>query len=854
MKNTFLPLLFLLFATTAMATHNRAGHIFYRQTDNLTVEATVVTWTKASSLPADRDTITLCWGDDICERVARANGLGSPPQGDTIGFNYKRNYYTAVHTYGQTGAYTLSMTDPNRNAGVLNVNYPNSEQVRFHIETLVTLLDVEGGMENHSPRVLAEPILLGHIYQPFVYAPEAYDPDADSLSFELTVPLQDTGTIVPNYVELTAIEANPDNQLSLDPQTGKLVWDSPYRAGLYAVAILIRSFRDGVEIGSTILDMEIVIESFGNSMPTLSLSPAYDEAHLHCLSVGDTLELNLTAQEADMGEEATIEFFSGLTETLSAPEGFFYLGSDNEALFRWIVTEAQEREQPYQLTIKVVDGQGYADYTVLRFVVKGCADNEAGQQIGGICFWDANENGIHDDDEILLPNQRLTLAPASLLTASNVEGDYAFYVSPGQYQLEIQGDSCWYLTTDSATYTIDLDEGEEEIRNFGFNRFFANDTEFEAMVASGPTRCNQEVPFWLALKNTACRASSGWMALIRDENLASLASASQPPDFVSGDTLWWAFEPVDPSRGAIWELSFQLGGPQFLGMELNFELLIFSQDCVPIGQTGIQGPWDPNLGELNYCARYVYTSELLCAYDPNDKLVQPARGEDKNYTLFDEKLEYTIRFQNTGNDTAFTVTLRDTLDPNLDWNTFAPLSSSHPNEFVLDQRTGVLIFTFRAINLPDSTTNQVGSQGFVSYTISARSGLAENTLVTNRAGIYFDSNPPILTNTTANTLVSQIPGVSASKNVHRPKGIEVKVYPNPFSETLHFEIQSEREQRMLLEVFDLSGRLLFSSTGKILQGSTLIPLSGHQLPGKGAFIYKISTPGEVSCGKIIKLD
>ncbi len=853
MKNTFLPILLTLLSTAALATHNRAGYIFYRQAGNLTVEATVVTWTRASSLPADRDTLTLCWGDGICERVARSNGPGSPPQGDVIGFDYKRNYYTAIHTYSQTGVYTIFMTDPNRNGGVLNVNFPNSDQIMFHIETTVTLLDVEGGMENHSPRVLASPILLGHLAQPFVYAPEAYDPDADSLSFELTVPLQDSGMAVPNYVELTEIGPGPGNHLSLDPHTGKLVWDSPQQPGLYGLAILIRSFRDGVEIGATILDLEILIGSNGNAMPMLSISPAYTESHLHCLSVGDTLELGFIAQDEDAGEEATLEFFSGFNEILTAPEGFSYTGSaSGEAAFLWIVTGAQEREQPYQMTIRAVDGQGYADYRVLRFVVKGCADNEAGQQVSGICFWDANENGIQDDDETPLPNRPLTLSPAGLLTASGAEGRFAFYVPPGDYQLEVREDPCWYLTTDSAVYAIALEEEEEETRNFGFNRIFANDTEFAAGMASGPTRCNQEVPFWLALKNTACRPNNGWIALIRDENMASLASASQPPDQVSGDTLWWAFEPVIPGQGAVWELTFQLGGPEFLGMEMNFEMLVFSENCTPIGPTDIQGPWGQE--ELNFCARYIYSPELLCAYDPNDKLAQPARGEGMNYTLFDEKLEYTIRFQNTGNDTAFTVVLRDTLDPALDWATFEPFSSSHPYEFVLDQHTGVLIFTFRDINLPDSAANEVASQGFVSYTLSPRAGLPENTLAANRAGIYFDSNPPIMTNTTENTLVSQLPGTTAAKEAPVASGLQVKAYPNPFLEAVYFEIESPLDQRIALEIFDLAGRRVYLHTCKLFAGNATIQLSSLQLPGGGAFIYRVATRKEVSWGKIVVLD
>ena len=138
-------LLFILVAGSvgqALATHNRAGEITVEQVgdcvESLTVRATITTYTKASSRPADRDTLTICWGDGNCERVARFNGPGNPPQGEILENDTKKNLYIALHTYPSRGTYVLSMTDPNRNGGILNVNFPNSDQVKFHIQTTYT--------------------------------------------------------------------------------------------------------------------------------------------------------------------------------------------------------------------------------------------------------------------------------------------------------------------------------------------------------------------------------------------------------------------------------------------------------------------------------------------------------------------------------------------------------------------------------------------------------------------------------------------------------------------------------------------------------------------------------------------
>jgi len=144
------------FSQILNATHNRAGEISYVQTGPLTIQATITTYTKASSIPADRDTLTICWGDGFCELVPRSNGNGEILPNDT-----KVNYYIATHEYVGLGRFTVSMNDPNRNAGVCNVNAPNSDNVPFHIETTVTLFNTSLQGFNNSPILLQPPIDIG---------------------------------------------------------------------------------------------------------------------------------------------------------------------------------------------------------------------------------------------------------------------------------------------------------------------------------------------------------------------------------------------------------------------------------------------------------------------------------------------------------------------------------------------------------------------------------------------------------------------------------------------------------------------------------------------------------------------
>jgi len=149
---------------------------------------------------------------------------------------------------------------------------------------------------------------------------------------------------------------------------------------------------------------------------------------------------------------------------------------------------------------------------------------------------------------------------------------------------------------------------------------------------------------------------------------------------------------------------------------------------------------------------YTYSDILRCSYDPNDKLATPLGIGDENLTLKNQDIQYTIRFQNTGNYPAENIMIIDTLDENFDLSTFEFLNSSHIISEI-DLKDNVLKFFFTGIFLADSVNNEPLSHGFISYKISPKQGLDDYTLVQNKADIYFDYNNSVVTNTTVNSLV-----------------------------------------------------------------------------------------------------
>jgi len=226
------------------------------------------------------------------------------------------------------------------------------------------------------------------------------------------------------------------------------------------------------------------------------------------------------------------------------------------------------------------------------------------------------------------------------------------------------------------------------------------------------------------------------------------------------------------------------------------------------------------------------------SFDPNDKTAIPLGSGPAHFVHPGTPLEYHIRFQNTGNDTAFLVVIRDTLSKHFDFGKIEPRGSSNLYEFA-QINDSIVQFTFRNILLPDSTTNPEGSQGFVDFSIYPKKDLADGTAVFNKAAIYFDFNKPIITNA-----VKRIYGKYVTVKINEPVGaafVPVKVYPNPFMAEATFELpENTYTGDHLLTLMDASGR----SLRQIYFEGNKCTLRRGDLP-QGIIAWTISTHGKV---------
>lgn len=184
--------------------------------------------------------------------------------------------------------------------------------------------------------------------------------------------------------------------------------------------------------------------------------------------------------------------------------------------------------------------------------------------------------------------------------------------------------------------------------------------------------------------------------------------------------------------------------------------------CVNVVLTTSSNEINTDNNTYNFCYR------VRNSYDPNLKEVYPVDVEPG----FKDWLTYTIHFQNTGNDSAINIKLKDTLDSKLNLETFQVIGYSHKNIITIHDK--LLTVFYPNIQLPDSATNPLGSQGHIQYRIKPKANLPLGTQIKNTVNIYFDYNPPITTNTTVNEYKNKTTAISENKQL-----LMFNIYPNP---------------------------------------------------------------------------
>ncbi|MBC7776394.1 MAG: hypothetical protein H7246_13245 [Phycisphaerae bacterium] len=440
----------------------------------------------------------------------------------------------------------------------------------------------------------------------------------------------------------------------------------------------------------------------------------------------------------------------------------------------------------------------------------------------GRVFQDPNQNGIQDLGENGMANIVVSNRNTQYYALTNADGDFTLLYNQASDSLFVSLPFIHYTTTPSH-YAVNSPGND---LNFGL---FTDFHDLEMLLESGSLpRPGFEQVFTINVFNASLEPESGTAKILLDPGFEVLETI--PPATASGDTLIWQINDLPSYTNAWLKVRCRLDSNTTIGSEVKaiaWAALNNHPDDFP----------DNNAD--------TFSVKVVGAFDPNDKAALHGPSILKSALESGKRLEYLIRFQNTGNLPASFVRIRDTLNSTINPATFRLEGSSHPLK-VRYAEPNVLDFFFPNINLPDSISNEPESHGFVQFSLEAQHNLQVGDSILNRAAVFFDFNPAILT-PFASTVVDSDSG---TKEAIGSRFFQINIHPNPVPEfsSIRVGLPDWVADGKLVEVS------IFDIKGVSIQKFSL--KSTHQqlvLPGvpQGVFTVEIRIDNKTGAGVLI---
>ena len=449
---------------------------------------------------------------------------------------------------------------------------------------------------------------------------------------------------------------------------------------------------------------------------------------------------------------------------------------------------------------------------------------DQGGEICGVAFYDENGNCTQDGNEPVLANIDILIQPGNRTVTTADDGSYSVFVAPAIYQLEQVANDLWTPTC-TTNLTVDVQQmGQSYCGNNFANEAVNPEADVSVEISNTPHRIGEDN--LIALKycnNGTMTATNVIINLVVDERL-SLLESSVPWFDYTGQTATWNIGDLAIGECYTIFIKNHVSNDTEVGDILDVTATISTDETETIYSNNTDAT----------------ANEAVGSFDPNDILVSP-----EGYIDNDQDLYYTIRFQNVGNTAASTVRVEDVLPSTLDIESLVMGATSH--SYRLDIQEGnKLVWTFENINLIDSTTNVVESNGFINFKIKPQSNLEDGTRIENDADIFFDNNNPIHTNTVINTI-----GTEPVPDLADGNGATLDVFPNPMTSESTLQIFDKNEIRIKINavlIHDGTGKKVLNKKGMSLEEFKIE--KGNYTPGY-YFVRVIGEDGKEYVSKLI---
>ena len=199
---------------------------------------------------------------------------------------YRNNIFLSDSRYNSPAGYYVAWERCCRNEAIVNIINPGASGQTFYMEFPPV---IKNGQSYTNGAPVFQPIVADYpcIGKPFSLSFAATDPDGDSLSYEMVVPLKGNSTTSqpanlsakpapyalidwkPGYSATNALPGNP--ALQVNPLTGILAC-TPNQIGLFVFSVRCVEYRNGLQIGEVRRDMQLFVKDcFPNTPPVIDL-------------------------------------------------------------------------------------------------------------------------------------------------------------------------------------------------------------------------------------------------------------------------------------------------------------------------------------------------------------------------------------------------------------------------------------------------------------------------------------------------------------------------------------------------------------------------------------------------------
>ncbi|WP_010182605.1 DUF7619 domain-containing protein [Aquimarina agarilytica] len=410
----------------------------------------------------------------------------------------------------------------------------------------------------------------------------------------------------------------------------------------------------------------------------------------------------------------------------------------------------------------------------------------------GKIIYDIDGDGCDSNDPSFLSSIKISALPASggvpLTVFPNDLGVYAFNLDYGTYSFfaDIGNDDLFLFNGPQFDFSkelpTDLDTVLKEFCVGPRGNF--NDLEIQ-IIPLNRARPGFESEYLIRYSNIGTTTQSGSIAFKYDSDIATFTSSSIPVVNNSSGSLSWNFSNLSPMQFGEINVKFVLNRPTDTPPLNGGDVINYLADVIISDLDA-----DPSNNQFEF------SQDIVNSYDPNDKTCLEGNILDPNDV--GKYLHYLIRFENKGSAEAVNVKIVDKIDTSkLDIESFVPLKGSHSYTTTIIEENRIE-FNFNAINLPfEDDTND----GYVLFKIKTKINLNEGDTIANKASIYFDFNPPIITNNEVVTIKKEVNEIPVFDTYF-------SLYPNPAESIISLSIKDPSVTIQNVTIMDFSGNLV----------------------------------------------